>query len=666
MELPVPAYKIPTDFDPRTRHMSYSGRIRCWSPPRNPQQPQQTSSSGGNGSSSLIIPPGQGSPSSSSGTFSFAHPSPLRRAPLPNLDYGSSESKSLLSLTTTNKLTTSGNGSSNGFTTWHHRKAKGPHHAPHLSEFTPKSSLSERSLSVSRLPDQLLDPEDEMEMNHPEDIFHLSASAATDSRGRSRESSPCLKRINRHHQSNLPMSQSSGKVMGLPPLPMQSKKLQTFTPPCLPPDYTSTLGRRGNKKMSSSKSEDSPNSIEQLKLKLKEVSDKCFNSGKISTASKLFSRFSTSSKPPQDSPSSKKKGSLPISNSPATMGRKVRSFSFGGVIVPPLDDLDIADATSGNHHESNYEFRVNPLYMEEDEDDEVVAVDDDFLYRRGEVVDNSHHHRLGARSDPNLDFMPKSLDFITGVKTATTTASSTSSHSSHNSDGDSGIVNEMGADGNSLFHEEESGGTPTSGSSCSNSSASNNSNSCCAVRFNNEDVNATGGNSPSGGNSSTPPPPVPKVTSNQPAWVRRVRHHSSKLQQQSQNQSNKESISTSNTPGTRPKSLLSYSRRHCTSSTSLNQADKLSLSGGDIIIPSPPKGFVDGGDSSSLLESGSGEYRLVRIPKITTVRTKGLSSGALEMKDLLGLSLDSIPSSSHQNQPRYLIKSIQPDSDIAR
>ncbi|CAL8129239.1 unnamed protein product [Orchesella dallaii] len=706
---PAPSYssssKVPNDLsqlvDPRTRHMSYSGRIRCWSPPRAGGGSTSATHHGGSGGNMIFT--------TSAGTFGFTHGNSPRRTPLPNLDYNHHNnhhiSSKSLSLSTKNLSSiTSLDPPSRpsprmlGFTLGRAPKTTSSNTSAFLSEFQPKTKNSSaeiehktksKSLSVSRLPDHsafeldensILDDDDEDNLDdnrllhHNDKHFNPPPLPTTPSfsERRSRESSPCLKRINRHQlithhsQSSLnnlngnnshvsTTSASSGspfrKVVGLPPLPLHSKKLQTFAPPPtitteLNYNQNGTLGRVSKKGKNSS---GDSSSIEQLKLKLKEVSDKCFNSGKIS-GTRLFSRFSSSSSS-SASPSNKDKKGRSNSQSNSnqngggdTLGRKVRSFSFGG--VPQLEDLGGGLNEEHNQLEDNYEFRVNPLYMEED---------------------NVDGHFPTSQSDSHLDIdvdslsqrMPKSLDYITNHHNHhnhhhhhhhSHSPNSGSSAASHNSDGDSGIVNEMTADGSSLFQEEN--GEPlsilatSSSSSCSNSSTNtNNSNSCCSVRFNEES-----GKSENNSKSSKFPPR--NSTANQPAWVRRVRHHSSKLAEENANSN----LGTSTTGSTLSLRFGGKNLNHHNSSSSLHDS-------------SNQNGKKNSGNlgTSSSSHLPQGEYRLVRVPRLKPRNYHnggGNNSQSYHDAEELGLKLEK--NLEEQGACGYLIRWIHPDSDIAR
>jgi hypothetical protein len=199
---------------------------------------------------------------------------------------------------------------------------------------------------------------------------------------------------------SLDLGNPKPKVIGLPPLPLKPN------------------GLRSNLKPNANSSDDK-SSYEQLKTKLKEVSDKCFNSAgnkpktKMAPSKlKLFSRFYKSD--------SKEGGGVPLSPS----GRKVRSFSFGG--IPAQEQAMSYDDEEAEEEDGppNFELRVNPLYTEEP----------------------------NSPSDlPDHVIMGMSLD---DFKAYTHTGQSGGSGASNNSDGDSGIVNET-LDNHSIFLDSE-------------------------------------------------------------------------------------------------------------------------------------------------------------------------------------------------------------------
>ena len=215
----------------------------------------------------------------------------------------------------------------------------------------------------------------------------------------SRESSPCLKRINRHGPGSLDLG--NPKVLGLPPLPLKSNS------------------GKGNLKYSNGTPDDK-SSYEQLKTKLKEVSDKCFNSNNSNKSKvkmtpsklKLFSRFYKTDN---------KESQVPLSPS----GRKVRSFSFGGI---PQQDSVIYDEEPEEDEVANFELRVNPLYV----DDPTSPTDLPDHVIMGMSLDDfkAYHHHNSQKANSN------------------------GSGASNNSDGDSGIVNET-LDNHSIFLDSE-------------------------------------------------------------------------------------------------------------------------------------------------------------------------------------------------------------------
>lgn len=193
-------------------------------------------------------------------------------------------------------------------------------------------------------------------------------------------SSPCMKRIRR---PNTLLIDGQRKASGLPPLPLKPN-------PCKDPAQAS--------------------SYEQLKIKLKEVSDKCFSNNKSNNGShpksklKLFSRFYKSEAKVDESEDDAEK-----------CERKIRSLSFGGILPQEIlyDDEE--------EDEVPFELRVNPLYVEG-------------------PVSTSTPVDLGMSLDDFKDYHHQ--------------AGSGSGSASNNSDGDSGIVNET-MDTGSLFLESD-------------------------------------------------------------------------------------------------------------------------------------------------------------------------------------------------------------------
>ena len=488
--------------------MSYGGRIRCWSPHRN---------------AFVAASNVNGSPSADATNYN----QPPKRAPLSNVTGESSRWKKGSS-----EEPRSMDSSLLGFSSWKRRKGG-------LKEFQSGSNSSTKSKDESNrrssrtLSGDYTDRDEKGLLQDPPDhdsgcdVNRTNYSHICDQdhnlqhthrSNNSREASPCLKRINRYHSggSNInatnstsiqqqPLLSRNTKVMGLPPLP-NSKS------PHRPSNYKSSSsersirndgalktfpnnnhhhsGAKNNSSNLNSSADNSPSSYEQLKNKLKEVSDKCFNSGKMAP-SRLLSRFCKNDSAPNHTNTNNKHNSSSSGgiDSPSVNGRKVRSFSFGG--LSHVKELSSAvertqsyheDLDDGNEDDEDFELRVNPLYVE---DDEILMLKDssstttltptpDTMVRNSYRGNHSNHRHGNTSSSNTSGFLS-----LPGVPPKThKSSSSAASYRSHgsggsnNSDGDSGIVNEN-AECSSLFQESLGlhNSSPTSG------------NGCCSVRF---------------------------------------------------------------------------------------------------------------------------------------------------------------------------------------
>lgn len=672
---PSGSQHAPTDFDSRAGHMSYSGRIRYWSPP-----PSSIVGEKSIPSSSTVnanhIPSG-----SSKGALGFNHSSTLRRPPLPNLEYTAGRSLvawptktfSRLGMSSSSSPTLQGEGSG----AWH-----SPPNEGQLSELLPTETLSmfmlnsneskAKSLSVSRVPtSQLSSPtgrENWERLSLAEPHPHLVS-------GRSRESSPCLKRIRQHHsgihnnqpQTPLPTASdnfgasrtsSLNRVVGLPPLPFQTKKLQTCLTSSVPSEHLNDRhtffdGHPVNYHRKNLSNSDRRGSKEQLKLKVKEGADKGSSSGHKSSAARLFFRLSSI---PISSQKKEKmaRDKPPRSNDLEDM--RMRRFSTGQIVIPSTSALDPAKGFI-NASNMNHKFHVNPVYRDEvlvDVSDSVHGRrnfnhfkeldDEDFKFRNFGCQDVSS--LSSSKSDPNLDYqeMPKSSDF--------STMGHSSSAASHNSDADSGIVNELGADGLSLYREEinTSGG---SGPHCNSSYGDmRNSNSCCSVRF----------HEVSNKNDRT------EVKSNQPAWVRRACTYNSKPEnihlasvENSADVTNARSAPTYANVGHKYYSSKvsltdTTGRKHSKLLGSAPQQPKLLSSATALLSTNATRQKVRFGSSSRPHD----QYLHVSIPKMSLVVGASGADLALRLEKKLSAN------EKRLDDPGFEIADIHPDSEIAR
>ncbi|XP_035715266.1 uncharacterized protein LOC110851648 isoform X2 [Folsomia candida] len=604
--------------DKKYRHMSYSGgRIRCWSP-------QGMGYPGGNTIGVGLGPSPRRTPLSQLDRRKDCVP-----APSPQLSRPSPcrENSSMNTATDFSIFRPHGQ-DRHGF------PLKGK---PRLSEFQPKSYayISEdynkrpslNTDTVVRIPPGSYNDDcDTVSMNQMEfsDDHHFRPGLS-DSLRRSHENSPCLKRIvNRHHvnyqsqtlsQGLLPTHsnrQCSQKVVNLPPLPLPPSKHLTMR-------GASPTHKKSPHSSRSYLTDISPSSYEQLKLKLKEVS------GKVSS-SRLFSKFYKNDKLGGESMNSSSSGSGDIcrrmsASDDVLDGRKMRSFSFGGIAQE-----DASEYEKEHHH---HELRVNPLFGMTVNDSQ--SYDDDVPCSRGggasSGCDGGKHRRSHSSSSPNSMSLsvPRNLDFITSNSSAASyhSHSSQGSGSNHSDGGDSGIVNET-VDGGSLFQESLANDL----SSCSNS------NGCCLVRFH--------GDSPSSFASlrNTAMPAHPKKSSSSYFDYKRSRHHSSS--------------SLKNDPSSASLNFIAPSSRTHLDSSSGSKSMRGNQSLQDLNFQNEQ--FLNSSENSP---KASVEYKLVRVRKLGPFKRRSVVPD--EMHRELGITLEK--NSAEANG--YILRFIHPDSSIA-
>lgn len=633
--------------DKKNRHMSYSGRIRCW-------REGEGGYPGGNTIGVGLGPSPRRTPLSQLDRRSHdIVPSPkLSYPPLSPCRDGSSGSNTPdFSLFRPNQ----GQDRVLGFPL----KGRGlsefqPKHYSHISEEynNKRLPLNADSYSHPNPPPSPYDDCDNVSMNQMEfspdpDHHFRPGSRLTDSLRRNHENSPCLKRINRHHvnyvasTSTQPPSTPSQpylngysgshqKVVNLPPLPA----LQSARHGALVMRGTSPTHKKSQSYLPDNAS---PNSYEQLKLKLKEqvlqLSDKCFNSGKLSS-SKLFSKFYLKNDKlgAEESVSSSRR----FSGSDSLDGGKVRSFSFGG--IPQLQEFSRENSAEPEQH------RINPLYVDDgmmashENDAQNEGYDPILPSSRGSVGrSKSSHCRSSSTPSSTGNCMmslsvPRNLDFITSN-------SSTASHSSqgsgsNNSDGDSGIL-----DGGSLFQESLIP-NDLSSSSCSNSNGG-----CCLVRFLGED-GTVGNGSPSSyasllSNAKNAKQSQKKSGSSYFDY-KRSRHHSSS--------------SLKNDPASAPLNFIGSS----SNSRSSTDGSK-SLRGGNQSLQDlnfQNEQFLNSNENSRL----PGEYRLIRVRKLAPFMRRSVVPD--DMHRELGITLEKEKNPAVDNG--FILRFIHPDSSIAR
>jgi hypothetical protein len=661
--------------DKRSRHMSYSGRIRCWSPQGNP--------GGYPGGSTIAIGLG---------------PSP-RRTPLSQLDRlnDSMPSPKLSYPSNPRDISTMNSTSSTDFSVFRPFASSDrpgfPLKGRGLSEFQPKSYgyMSAEEMKRSSSSQQHTDksppippPEyvDDCVVDGPngecysDQDLHFrggtTTSRLTDSLRRSRENSPCLKRINRHHVN---YNQSLGGqtpslnghhmqqkvVVSLPPLPLQPKHLLKTNTPASKKSSPSS-----NPTLTSSAS-----SYEQLKLKLKEVSDKCFNSGKKSS-NRLLSRFYNKNDKMSDSMSTSG-GSVCRRSSNGDGGgtdqsRKVRSFSFGG--IPQLEEFSKELAEYDNERE--HELRVNPLYM-----DDNGGAGGGSSSGNGMMISSGHREsaqtvydlsssrneysstpiKSRSISSPNSISVPRNLDFITSNSSAASYHSHSSQGSgSNHSDGDSGIVNE-GVDGGSLFQESLTNDL---------SSSYSNANGCCLVRFN-------GDSSPSSYSSLRNLPKELKPRQDRESKskqfeYKRSRHHSGSSLKTDLSGGGRNSVNfTANLPRLSSKSGGGTSSKKAGSdknnASSTPSLAELNFQNEQYLNSYNNRDVRDShnhGPSSSPPSPSLGEYKLIRVQRMSPFVKRAIVPD--EMQRDLGITLEK----NHHDSSGYLLRFIHPDSSIAR